>query len=371
VLREIRDQRVTVAEFTPSLWEMVVSALAEGESAGASLRLLILGGEQVPAQALADWLRLTAVPVYNTYGPTEATITAVATLIEDGPSGTVPIGRPVENTRVFVVDRFGRLAPLGAPGELWIGGPGVARGYLKRPELTAERFVADGFGGSGRLYRSGDLVRWLPGGVLEFLGRVDEQVKIRGLRVELGEVRSVLAGVAGVGSAVVVVREDVPGDKRLAGYCVPVPGAVLDAEAVRGACAVRLPGYMVPQVVVVDAIPLTPNGKVDRAALPVPGGGGGGAGFTAPRTELEAAIAAVWAQVLGVDAVGIHDDFFALGGHSLLATRVVNRVEQLTGLEVSLRDFLLSPTVAALTARLIAAFAAEAASLPAAVAEGR
>jgi amino acid adenylation domain-containing protein len=354
LLREIREQRITVAELTPSFWELVVAQLADGGRLGSGFRLLVLGGEQVPAHFLESWFKHARAPVYNTYGPTETTITAVATLIK-GPVPRVPIGRPVQNTSVYVVDRFGSLAPLGVPGELWIGGSGVARGYWNRPGLTAARFVPDRFGGQGRLYRSGDLVRWLPGGVLGFLGRIDEQVKIRGLRIEPGEIQAVLAAQPGVASAVVVVREDSPGDKRLTGYCVPVAGTELDARALRQACGARLPEYMIPQLVILQALPLTPNGKVDRAALPAPDPAAsvGDGPFTAPRNEVETEVAAIWCDVLSLDKVSVHDNFFALGGHSLLATRVVNKIEQLTGLEVSLREFFLAPTVAALTEQLV------------------
>jgi amino acid adenylation domain-containing protein len=296
---------------------------------------VLYGGEVVdpaPAQSLAaraDGPRA----IGHCYGPTETTTFATCHVLEPrqaGPVSRVPIGRPVQNTSVYVVDRFGSLAPLGVPGELWIGGSGVARGYWNRPGLTAARFVPDRFGGQGRLYRSGDLVRWLPGGVLGFLGRIDEQVKIRGLRIEPGEIQAVLAAQPGVASAVVVVREDSPGDKRLTGYCVPVAGTELDARALRQACGARLPEYMIPQLVILQALPLTPNGKVDRAALPAPDPAAsvGDGPFTAPRNEVETEVAAIWCDVLSLDKVSVHDNFFALGGHSLLAVTVVTKLRR-------------------------------------------
>jgi amino acid adenylation domain-containing protein len=360
----IVGRRADVVIITPS----VLGTLRPEALSG--VRTLVIGGEPCHPDVIASWAK--GRHLVNAYGPTETSIGVVFHHF-DPAENKVVIGCPIANTSVYVVDRFGGLAPLGVPGELWIGGPGVARGYWNRPELTAERFVADRFGGGGRLYRSGDLVRWLPGGVLEFLGRMDEQVKIRGLRVELGEVQSVLAGAPGVGSAVVVVRDDGPGGRRLVGYCVPGAGGAVDAAAVRGACRARLPEYMVPQLVVLDALPLTPNGKVDRRALPAPGVSrlAGDGEFVAPRTEVEAAVAGMWCEVLGVERVGVHDNFFALGGHSLLATRVVNKVEQLTGLEVSLKEFLLAPTVAALTGQVVRAFVSEDAGDRAVLAAGR
>ncbi|WP_308805610.1 non-ribosomal peptide synthetase, partial [Acrocarpospora corrugata] len=219
------------------------------------------------------------------------------------------------NTEVFVLDRFGGLVPVGVPGELYIGGAGVARGYWDRPELTAERFVDHPFSddGSARLYRTGDLVRWRADGQLEFLGRLDNQVKLRGLRIELGEIESALAGHPAVAAAVVVVREDVPGDKRLVAYCVLAGGGEEDVAGLREWCRRSLPEYMVPAwFVFLESLPLTPNGKVDRKALPMPQGQRPDVGdsYVAPRNEVEAVIADVWAQVLGVDRVGVHDNFF-------------------------------------------------------------
>lgn len=248
----------------------------------------------------------------------------------------MPIGRPVDNTRVYVVDSRWQLVPVGVAGELLVGGAGVARGYLGRPELTAECFVPDLFGGGGgRLYRTGDVVRWRADGELEFLGRRDDQVKVRGYRVELGEIEVALRSHPRVRDAVAVVREDVPGDRRLAGY-VTAEGAVPSAAELRAWLRGVLPEYMVPSaVVVVDGLPLSPSGKVDRRALPVPAAEPG-AGFVAPRAGVEELVAGVWAEVLGVERVGAHDNFFDLGGHSLLAVRALNQLRKVTDKDIPL-----------------------------------
>ncbi|MDV9187878.1 amino acid adenylation domain-containing protein [Streptomyces sp. SR27] len=362
-LRVIREQGVTVAEFTPAMWQQVVARLEAGDTHGDSFRLLVLGGEAVPVNLVAQWFRATTVPICNTYGPTETTISATAYTLT-GPVDRVPIGRPIGNTEAYVMDPGGGLAPAGVPGELWIGGVGVARGYWERPELTAGVFVPHPFSADpeARLYRTGDLVRWLPDGNLEFLGRIDHQVKLRGLRIELGEIEAALVAQEEIASAVVLVREDEPGDTRLVAYTVPAQGRTVDVPAVRLRCKDALPEYMIPGAfVVMEALPLTTSGKIDRQALPAPAAEREhlASDYSAPRNEIEAALAEVWKDVLGVDHVGIHDSFFELGGHSLLATRVVNKVDLLTGLEISLKDFFAAPTVASLAARLLELIALE------------
>ncbi|GHE34702.1 non-ribosomal peptide synthetase [Streptomyces capitiformicae] len=356
VVATLQTSQVTVAELPIALWEQVIPLLADG-GPGQWLRLLILGGEQISPGSVANWFAVTSVPIHATYAPTETTITA-ATYVLDRP-GPVLIGKPVANTQVCVMDRAGGLVPVGVPGELWIGGVGVTRGYGNRPALTAERFVPHPFAKGERMYRSGDLVRQLPDGDLEFLGRIDTQVKLRGQRVELGDVESTLVAHANVASAVAAVREDTPGDKRLVAYCVPTLGHTVDVGAVREHCRRTLPGYMVPGVIVVlDALPLTPNGKVDRRALPAPDPDAEAPGddFVAPRNEVEQAIADVWMEILGVRHIGIRDNFFDLGGHSLLATRVTNRIEALTGVAISLVDLFRAPTVEALGRQVLERF---------------
>ncbi|HEX8319613.1 MAG TPA: condensation domain-containing protein, partial [Longimicrobium sp.] len=290
------------------------------------------------------------------YGPTETTIWSTSGAVGGDASSAaqVPIGRPVANTRVYVLDAAGEPVPVGVAGELYIGGAGVVRGYLGRPEQTAERFVADPFGSEpgARLYRTGDLARWRLDGTMEFLGRTDFQVKVRGFRIELGEIEARLAEHPGVREAAVMAREDAAGDVRLVGYfvgaAVDASAGAVDAEALRAHLSTTLPEYMVPAAYVrLDALPLTPNGKLDRKALPAPEGGAYATrGYEAPVGETEVALAEIWAEVLGVERVGRWAGFFELGGHSLLAVRVVSRVRQLLDVEVPLGELFRSPVLA-------------------------
>ncbi|MER5729490.1 amino acid adenylation domain-containing protein [Streptomyces sp. NPDC002138] len=351
---------ITVLNLPPTYWAELAFSLGEGSAAAlAPLRLLILGGESVPAGALAAWrARVPAVRVVNAYGPTETTVTATVHDIQapapggDAAASRVPIGRPLGGRRAYVVDDRDDLVPEGVPGELLIGGPELARGYLGRPALTAARFVPDPFAGDGgRLYRTGDLVRRLPTGELEFLGRTDDQVKIRGFRVELGEVEAVLLECPGVVAAAVATGPDAQGGVSLAGYVVGADGPVA-APVLRAFCAGRLPHYAVPaDFVSLDALPVNASGKLDRAALPAVrpdrDRAVSGAEFIAPRDETERVVAGIWAEVLGVDRVGIDDGFFDLGGHSLLATMAVSRIAERLGREVELRTLFENPSIRA------------------------
>ncbi|MDQ1024654.1 amino acid adenylation domain-containing protein [Streptomyces umbrinus] len=357
IVREIHDNGITVADLTPSLWQQIIPHLAADPGLGSAFRLMVLGGEQISEDLLGEWFKHTVIPIHNTYGPTETTITSTSHLITQGAPAAL-IGRPIANTEVYVMDEYGQLAPIGVPGELWIGGVGLARGYLNQPELTREKFVPHPFSADphARLYRSGDRVRWLPDGNLEFVGRVDHQVKLRGLRIELGEIETVLTSHDQITAAVVMVREDTSGDKRLVAYIAPTAGADPGTPALRAWCKRTLPDYMVPGwFVSLPALPLTPNGKIDRKALPKPPSERPDLAdtYTAPRNEIETAIADIWSDVLGIDRIGIHDNFFDLGGHSLLATRVINQIEFLTGLNISLKEFFLAPTVGSLVQKLL------------------
>jgi thioesterase domain-containing protein len=321
----------------------------------ASIQIMVLAGEALPEAAVRRWAG--GRRLLNAYGPTEAAVWATSHECRADESGNPPIGLPVTNARVYVLDQAGQPVPVAVAGELYIGGAGVARGYLGRPGLTAERFVADPFGGEpgARLYRTGDLGRWRADGTIEFLGRNDFQVKVRGFRVELGEIEAGLLAHPQVREAVVVAREERAGDQRLVAYIV-APGSV-EIEALRAHLSERLPEYMVPAAYVrLQALPLTPNGKLDRRLLPAPEGEAFVTrGYAAPVGETEQALAEIWSELLGVERVGRHDNFFELGGHSLLAVRVISRVRQVLGAEVVLAHVFSHPTVESLAARLAGA----------------
>ena len=309
----------------------------------AHLRTLVVGGEACTPSLAVQWGKNRRF--INAYGPTEATVCATMQVFENGVDEglrSLPIGKPIANARVYILDGQGQPMPLGVAGEIYIGGEGVARGYLNRPELTAERFVKDPFaGGEGaRMYRTGDLGRWHEDGTIEYLGRNDDQVKIRGFRIELGEIEARLVEVPGVREAVVLAREDVPGDKRLVAYWTQADeGQVPEAESLREHLKAELPGYMVPSAFVrLEAMPLTPNGKVDRKALPAPDASALVAReYEAPQGQTEELLAGIWQELLGVEKVGRHDSFFDLGGHSLLITQVVSQVNEKLGVDVPVR----------------------------------
>ncbi|WP_406115517.1 amino acid adenylation domain-containing protein [Kitasatospora purpeofusca] len=333
---------VTNATLPPS----VLAAVPEGGlPAGLSL---VVAGESCPA-ALADRWSADRRMV-NAYGPTETTVCATLTGPLAPGAGAPPVGRPIAGARVYVLDEGLRPVPAGVPGELFVAGAGLARGYLGRPGLTARRFLPDPFGAPGtRMYRTGDLVRWRADGRLDFLGRTDHQVKVRGFRIELGEVESALSAHPDAARAVVTVREDRPGQRALVGYLVPRPGAAPDPAAVRAALAAELPPYLVPAAVVVLAeLPLTANGKVDRDRLPAPGHAPG-TGSDRPRTPVEETLCAIFAEVLGLPGVGTGDGFFDLGGDSIQAIQVVSQARS-AGLMISARDVLAHQSVAALAA---------------------
>ncbi|MGQ0841973.1 amino acid adenylation domain-containing protein [Actinokineospora sp.] len=335
----LRD--ATVMQATPTTWRLLVAA---GWRPRAGFGVWC-GGEVVPTD-LAHLLRDAGASVWHLYGPTETTVWSAVHEVTGG-ERTLPLGLPVANTDLLVVDGGLRRVPIGAPGELLIGGAGLAAGYWRRDDLTRERFVVHPETGA-RVYRTGDLVRRRADGALEFLGRSDFQVKVRGYRVELGEIEAVLRGHDDVRDAVVVLRE-VNGDPRLVAYLVPGAGQRPEDDELRAACQVRLPEYMVPATFVrVTEFPLTPNGKVDREALPEVDLRRADEGYIAPRTDTERALAAIFAELLGVDRVGAHDDFFALGGHSLLATGLVGRVATALGVTVGVRTVFTHPTVALL-----------------------
>jgi len=343
--RLIDDCGATAVQATPATWRLLVD---DGWPGVPGLKALC-GGEALPV-ALADELVGRGLELWNMYGPTETTVwSAVAPV---GLGRPPSIGRPIANTTLYILDAWLGPVGVGVAGELYIGGAGVTRGYLRRPALTAERFVPDPFGteSGGRLYRTGDLCRWQAEGTVEFLGRLDNQVKVRGFRIELGEIEAVLDTQPSVRAAVVVVPADPAGDRRLVAYVVP-EGPPPPIHELRRHLESRVPPYMMPSLfVTLDAFPLTPNGKVDRKALMAPEMARAQvtSAYVGARTPTEKAMAAIWAEVLGVDRVGAEDDFFELGGHSLLAAHVVSYVRERLGARIELHALYDAPTVAEL-----------------------
>jgi len=340
--------RVTLLNTVPS----AMTELLRLEAVPPSVRTVNLAGEPLTTALVGQIVRGTrAERVFDLYGPSEdTTYSTFALRSADGPA---TIGRPIAGTRVYLLDSAGKPVPAGVAGELYLAGGGLARGYLNRPELTAERFVPDPFAtaaGGARLYRTGDLARWQPDGTLEFLGRIDHQVKIRGFRIELGEIEEQLLRHGGVREVVVVAREDRPGEKRLVAY-VSGEGEELQPEALAAWLGERLPAHMVPGAfAVLTALPRTPNGKVDRKKLPrpEPAQGTSGGGFVAPESAEERSLAAIWSEVLGIERVGVHDDFFRLGGHSLLAAQVIARLRRDFQVDLPLRSLFQAPSIAGL-----------------------
>jgi len=396
--REIAERGATVMQGTPATWRLLFIADAWPAQATGKLKALC-GGEALPV-ALAYDLSCRAAATWNMYGPTETCIWSTIHKVEIGDaksatSSVTSIGRPIANTQVYLLDRHTQPVPIGVAGELYIGGDGLARGYLGRPDLTAERFVPNPFASAecgvrsaewdegrrtkdessessnhtphsafrtphleGRLYRTGDLARYLPDGRVEFLGRIDQQVKVRGFRIELGEIEAVLGQHSALREAVVSVRSGESDDKRLVAYVVAHPGQAPSSAELRNCLRARLPEYMVPSAfVLMDKMPLTPNGKVDRKALPDPEGSGErrGDSYVAPRTPLEAQLAEVWAGVLRKERIGVTDNFFALGGHSLSAMLMVSRVRTALGIDVALDTLFETPTIEGLALAIMRA----------------
>jgi amino acid adenylation domain-containing protein len=343
LLRALNTTGATVMQATPVTWRMLLDAGWDGEP-----RLKVLCGGEALLPGLAQELRARSEQVWNLYGPTEATIWCSSHRVtrEDA---VVPIGRPLANTRMYILGPRGEPVPAGVPGDLFIGGAGLARGYWRRPDLTSERFLVRPIGGEAavRVYQTGDRARHRPDGVIEFLGRGDDQIKLRGFRIELGEVEAALSEHPGVRHGVALLREDTPGDKRLVAYVAPHVGAKLEQGELRAFLRLRLPEYMLPsQCVVLAALPLSPSGKVDRAALPEPDGGREpGSGHVPPTDPLEARLVRLWEKVLKVRPVGLRDNFFDLGGHSLLALRMFRELEREFGSTVTVAALFGAPTI--------------------------
>ena len=358
----MRKEKINCAEFVPAVLRNLIQYLERTKQDLSFMRLLIVGSDSWHKEEYQQFQRFcgSQTRLINSYGATEATIdssyfeSAALSLSIDG---LVPIGRPFANTQIYILDSHLQPVPIGVAGELHIGGAGLARSYLHQLELTEQKFIPNPFSNNSgdRLYKTGDLGRYLPDGTIEFLGRVDNQVKIRGFRVEPGEIEAVLSQHPAVQEAAIVVREDVPGSKRLVAYVVLNQATARVISELQHFVKQQLPKYMVPSAfVLLDALPLTPNGKIDRKALPAPDTTrheGEGA-YVAPQTPIEEMLAGIWADVLAVKQVSIHDNFFDLGGHSLLATQLISRLRDTFCVEFPLRGLFESPTVASLSERL-------------------
>jgi amino acid adenylation domain-containing protein len=350
----LRQGDRSLVKITPAHLELLGQQLTAEQVPGIC-RTFVIGGENLRAESLRLWREhARATRLINEYGPTETVVGCCIYEVQpkDPPNGSVPIGRPIANTQLYVLDEKLEPVAAGEMGELYIGGAGVARGYLNRPELTAERFLPDPFSGvpGARMYKSGDLARYRPDGVLEYLGRTDDQVKIRGYRIELAEVEASLAAQPKVRSCAVVAREDERGDRQLVAYVVAGDNEPPTVQELRAFLREKLPDYMVPaRFVQLQSLPLTPNGKVDRRALPEPpremsGAGEGGA----PRTETEKRVAAIWGELLKLDAIGVHDDFFDLGGDSMAAVALLAHLDETFGLQLELASLFDRPTITGL-----------------------
>ncbi|REF28155.1 amino acid adenylation domain-containing protein [Xenorhabdus cabanillasii] len=360
----LQENNITVVDLPTAFWHLWAQEISNGYSyPPKQLRSVAAGGEKAESRHLKAWLASPETQKcrwINTYGPTETTVNATSCVFDKDnpcPFEDIPIGRPITNTRIYILDKQGQPVPIGVTGEIYIGGDGVARGYLNRPELTSERFLRDPFSNKpeARMYRTGDLGRWLPDGNIHYLGRNDFQVKIRGFRIELGEIETQLAACMGVKDAIVIAREDDNGDKRLVAYLTPQPNAILNVTSLREQLSNNLASYMIPSAfVTLEAFPLNQSGKVDRAALPAPDRSASvNREYAAPQGEIEQQLAEIWQSLLGLEQVGRHDNFFELGGHSLLTVQVASRLRQTLNINVTLQDLFLQPTLADLAQTLV------------------
>jgi amino acid adenylation domain-containing protein len=344
----IVDHGITTLHFVPSMLQIFL--MERDVERCSSLKRVICSGEALPYDLQQRFFQRLNAELYNLYGPTEAAVdVSYWHCRQESNLRIVPIGRPVTNTQLYILDVNMRPVPIGVPGELYIGGIQVARGYLNREELTAQKFIPDPFSENpkARLYKTGDLVRFLSDGNIEFLGRIDFQVKIRGFRIELGEIEAVLGQHSSVREVVVLAREDIPGEKRLVAYVVPTSQSELRISKLREFLLKKLPDYMVPAAfILLQALPLTPNGKIDRRSLQPPQWESQSEmDFVAPRKELEKVVAGIWKELLQVRKVGIDDSFFELGGHSLLLVQAHQRILEVADRELSLTDMFRYPTI--------------------------
>ncbi len=351
-VQQSQDWQITVWDLPTAYWHLIVNELATAQiTLPQSLRLVIIGGERVLPKPVKMWLKCVGnfPELLNSYGPTETTVVATICSLSmrttqlDGTE--VPIGKPIgDNIQVYVLDQSLQKVPTGVAGEIYIGGTGIARGYLNQPELTAEKFIKNPFNNQpdAKLYKTGDLGRYLPDGNLEFRGRLDNQVKINGFRIELGEIESILNQHPQVTQTAVIVREDTPGNKRLVAYVVPHQKRDITPTSLQSFLGNKLPSYMIPSIFVsLDALPLTPNEKVDRQALPIPPRQ---FAFVAPRNSLEEALTDIWCKIFGLEEIGIYDNFFQLGGHSLIATQILSRIRDVFQVELSFQQLFENPT---------------------------
>ncbi|MGZ4032873.1 MAG: non-ribosomal peptide synthetase, partial [Tumebacillaceae bacterium] len=354
LVETIQRYEITTLHFVPSMLQLFLEET--GVEQCRSIRQVMTSGEALPYELQKRFFACLDAELHNLYGPTEAAVDVTYWECEsDSTLNFVPIGRPIANTTIFILDQHLQPVPIGVAGELHIGGVQVARGYHNRPELTAEKFIPNPFAPGERLYKTGDLARFLADGNIQYLGRLDHQVKIRGQRVELGEIEEVLMQQTGVWDAVAVVREDVPGDQRLVAYLVVQEAEAFDVNELRGFLKKRLPDYMVPaHYMLLEQLPLTPNGKVDRKALPAPDGASLATSreYVAPTTPTEQLLAGLWEELLSVEQISVHDSFFELGGHSLLATRLVSQIRKTFEVELPVRALFEHVTISELAVLL-------------------